>query len=160
MLNIMETKKLIIQIFCANQIIHWCSMRIKTASVAHLVQSINNIVTSFSHNHFINSLLEGKRIFFRKVMMCSKQKCSAIKYQGRLIWNVFLRAKTRKKKLLQQGKSRKDKFHPKKMKNPTWKLSWMAKRVLVQRKSILVRGKRKDGDQLLVTLHSGPTSRS
>ena len=82
-------KKIIIQIFCANQIIHWCSMRVKTASVAHLVQSINNIVTSFSHNHFINSLLEGERTFFRRVMMCSKQKCSAIKYQGRLIWNVF-----------------------------------------------------------------------
>ena len=86
-------KKIIIQMFCANQIIHWCSMRVKTASVAHLVQSINNIVTSFSHNHFINSLLEGERTFFRRVMMCSKQKCSAIKYQGSHLVGFFCMCK-------------------------------------------------------------------
>ena len=55
--------------------------------------------------------------------MCSKQKCSAIKYQGSHLVGFFLRAKTRKKKFLQEGKSqnRRDKFHPKKDENPNLK---------------------------------------
>ena len=91
-------------------------MRVKTASVAHLVQSINNIVTSFSHNHFINSLLEGERTFFRRVMMCSKQKCSAIKYQGRLIWNVFYAQRQERRSCCKKvkAKTRKTKISPKK----------------------------------------------